>query len=293
MSLELSILSNIRQIEKRLTKETNSAKAKATSIAAEKAVAAAASTLVKTGQRSLDNPIPAIFNGKKSRNRVGWIYWQWDNKADVKRKKGDVNAFVQIQGKGPLSARQEQQEALHRQIYGTTETRGVTPQIPYIIRPSKNLRRQKKIKGVPFVKIDKFGNLRNYRGMMNKVSNDPRFFHVGLNDQGGGNNNNGLKLKPGLYFRKTRIRKYKRHRITKRKGGPYGDAKTRETVNIITVLRYQRIRDYNRKWDFKPEAVKTMQRTYKRAFLVYLQRELQNERRRRPSAKPEPVGRLV
>lgn len=278
MTLAVSLINDFDKFEQNVERFTKRIMPKVQSIALEKTMADAANNIAKSGERALDNPIKAVFNGKKSRHSRGWIHWDWDERADIKRQKGQANGFVQLRGQGSNQSRAEQQEALRRQIYGSSVNDGVTPKVPYIIRPSKRLSREKKIKGVPFVKIDAHGNLRNYRGMMSKVANDPRFFHVPLGSVGGGRNSNGLKLSPGLYFRKTRVRRYKRHKITKRRGAPYGSSKTKRTVNIITLLRYQRIRDYNRAWDFKDGVRKQMQAKYKDLFLIELTRAISKER---------------
>jgi len=279
VSVEVTLATNFDQAVRKQFAAIEASTRKAQSIALEKTIAFGARTTAKSGQRSLDDPIKAVFDGKKSRNRLGWIWFEWDERADIKRKNGKGSAFLQIQGQGPAQARKEQQEAIHRQVFGTTETEGTTPAVPFIIRPSERLRREGGIRGVP-LKIDKFGNLRNYRKNLTKMlAQKDKFFQVKIGERGRGNNENGRNLPPGLYFRKLGVRRYKRNRHTKRRGGSYGGgAKKKFTRNIITILRYFRIQKYKARWKFDKEVVTAMKRRYEREFLVQLTRQLRKQK---------------
>ena len=257
--------------------------------AAQEAATLAAEFTRQEGKRSLEKPIPAIFDTKGGKHRRGWIWFEWDTPAVVK-KSGQTNAMLQLQGLGNAAVRLKQQEILHRQIYGTVEKEGVTPKVPFIIRPSRMLKTNKRIPKVPFWSLDQHGNIKNYRGTMKKSVNDKfgRFFQVKLGERGGGKYNNGISLPPGLYFRITRKRRYKKHPITKHKG-PYNrkpknrnkviGARGRETVGITTVLTYHRIRDYKRAWRFKETTGPYMQRAYNRSFLRLFNAAIRAEKR--------------
>ncbi len=291
--IDLTAGINADQLLRSINRFRNTTLPKVKSIAAQEAVTKGAEDTIKSGEKALDDPIPAVFQGKKSKNRRGWIYFEWDERADIKRKNGNVDASLQLQGFGPAKARADQQEALHRQIFGTTETKGTTPATPFIIRPSNALLRSKGIRGVP-LKIDKFGNIRNYRKNLTKMLDDPknRFFQVKLGEAGGGKNNNGISLPPGLYMRVLRARKYKRNRHTKRKGGPYGDgARKKDTVGIKTILRYEAIQTYKKRWNFREETSTAMRRRYNEAFINALNREISKQRVGVPTARGQ-TGRL-
>ncbi len=277
------MLTNLPKVVDNIAKLESEVLPKVKSIAVESAVRAGGNAMAVDGKHSLSDPIPVVFDGKKTRIRRGWIVWDWDEKSDIKKRGGDAQGIVQIQGLATTpEAREEQKEAIRRNIYGSIEREGVTPAVPFLIKPSAKLLRQKSIRGLPF-KIDQYGNIKNYRSAMKKATSQPqKFFQVPLGEKGGGRLNNGIKLPPGLYMRKTRKRKYKRHPVTGRKGGPYGDEKTLETVNIITVLRYYYIRDFKAKWDFRDETVKAMRKEYGLAFQRQLNREIVKQLKLKP-----------
>ena len=294
--LKIDLQTNFRTFAKTLDKFEDTVH-KAQSIALEKTVQFGGRTLAKDAVKHLDDPIPAAFTPRrKSRNRLGWIWFEWDERIDIKKKKGVGGAFVQIQGQGPAQARRDQQEAIHRQIFGTTERQGTTPRTPFIIRPNELLRRQGSIRGVP-LKIDKFGNLKNYRKTLNEMlAQRDKFFQVMIGESGRGHLDNGRTLPPGLYMRVLRVRTYKRNRHTKRPGGPYGGTgKKKYTKNIITILRYERIQTYKGKWEFKKKTRDAMHRRYEREFLVQLTRQIRKLKTKSvpPSVARQDTGSLI
>lgn len=251
---------------------------------------------IRTGKMALDNPIPAIFNERK-----GWIWIDYTRERDIKQGR-KANAKVWIRGRGSdpkeLTA---QQEIAHRQIKGKKVT-NVPISIPYIIRPSKRLRRSKII-GVP-LRMDRHGNIKgnkkNYVDTITDMVKNPKykgqFFEVRI---GQSVRSGQKKLPPGLYQRvlyNPRTSDYVRHASTGNRRGPY---KTRNSERqktrakfLITILSYHRIRDYKQRWNYKPPVIERMQKVYSKVFLKELDKMIAAERRKGFALGPRTTGVL-
>ncbi len=280
--LELNIFSALPALSEQLKKLETKTLADIESRAMKHASEYTASMIRRDGHRELDKPIPAIFDNRRGRQKRGWIFWQWDKPAFIRKSK-TAKAFVEIQGHGGNSNdRAAQVESLRRQIYGDTSKDRVTPEVPYIITPSQTLRNSRTgaKPPYPFFKLDKHGNIKNYRGTMRRAMADKnkRFLHIPIGQVGGGKGDNGLSLPPGLYFLDKKKRKYKRNRHTRRRGGPYnvksGPDRKLEVRAIHTVLTYTDLRTYKKRWEFKERGIKYMERAYTDQFRLLLQREL-------------------
>lgn len=300
--MELIIDQNFEQVKSQFQELTGKLYRGAQAEAMELAMASTAKFTASRGKANLDKPIPAIFDKKRGKNRLGWIWWTWDKPAQIRTKNNTAEARLELQGFGPADRRAIMQEAIHRNIYGTVERKGVTPKIPYIIFPSKHLTNNRGNKApFPFIRMDDHGNIKNFKSSMKKAMNDKknRFFHIAIGQTGGGRFNNGKSLPAGLYFRKTKKRKYRKNKHTGRRGGPYnskrgrfarggGDQKKDETIAIMTVFRYQSIRDYKRSWKFKEESIPYLERKYTQQFRIILNREI----RRQATGSPTRMKRL-
>ena len=234
-----------------------------------------------------DEPLPIFTKGEK--NKSIWI--QFASKNEI-RATGEGGAKVWMRGVGSSADRNRIQETFHRQAEGTPERR--TPlAAPIIVRPSRRLEKERKIKGTP-LRLDRHGNIVNYNlNVRDKILKDKtgKYFEVRVGNIGRGRNGNGLKLKPGLYMRVLRKRKYtgKRHRVTKRKRGPYrvnGNADRKlETVGIVTLLRYKTLRQFKKKWEFRPSVVKAMRKAYDKHFLDELEAAILGAKPNAPSGR--------
>lgn len=260
------------------------------SMAARDAVIAGRKEAIRQALASFKDPIPALFNERK-----GWIFVEWDDKQEAKRK-GVASGKIQIRGLGrnpkELAA---QQEIAHRNIYGTVE-RNTPISVPYIIKPSKYLRFGARIRNVP-LRIDKHGNIkgtrnRSYVDTVTDMVTNPKykgqFFEVKLGERAYAG---GRVLSPGLYqrlqFRK-RNSDYARHPRTGTRRGPYKTKRDPQGKNkltsryILTLLQFYPVRDYKRTWNFKPPAIAVMRATYSVSFVTYLDKVIDEQRKRGP-----------
>lgn len=281
MAIETLISSNIKAYQKELGK-IDGRIAFVQSVAAGLTIADGRREAIRQGLKSLDDPLPAMFNEKK-----GWIAIQWDNK-NVAKKKGVAEASAWVRGLGRnVKELRSQQEIAHRLIEGPT-VRNTPISTPYIIKPGKRLIRGQRIRGVP-LKIDANGNIKGTRkGPYYKTIEDmlknPRyrgqFFEVRVGERVVNRNN---ILPPGLYQRvlyKKRKSDYKKDKRTGKRRGPYRPTnKPKYTADyLITVLQYYPLRKYKGDWDFKPPAYKMMRERYPKHFLAALDKEFDRGR---------------
>lgn len=302
--LQPNVTANFAQVGKRLKKVITSTIPFAQSRSLNAAAHEGRRAYAKTIDVSFKDPIP-IFIGdkrrdKKTRNTRARPLWiQFDTKKDIQKQRGNGGAKVWLEGVGNSFDKERQQETFHRHAKGTTEHK-VPHGTPFIVSPSKKLKREKSIKGTP-IKIDRYGNFVNYnKRVRQEIKKDTKrkYLEIKIGEPStGGRFGNGLKLSPGLYLLTYRKRKYtgKRHPITKRKRGPYNingnSGKKREVVKITTILNYYPIRTFKKTWDFKPDVIRAMAKEYDRVFLDFLNDALRDIKPDTPSGQRR-VGRL-